>query len=240
MIELLLVISIIVFLIAMTLPAIGRAREQARRAICGYNIREIGASVHSFANDHAGKAPIAQVDYDGSGLGVYAFYGRTWAVHPDHGRFRGLGILTNESYLEPKAMYCPSWSYGKIGVYVTEAPSGQGGGWFKEPDLPAGQQWMQSTYAYRGSFDAPKWRPAELHNDDPESAIAADQFSDPTRGVDFHHIDGYMVAFLDGHGEFYPDPDHYVRDYNGGLTYHAGSSNYELQEQVWSGFFVVR
>ncbi len=59
LIELLVVISIIALLLAMLLPTLSRAREQARRVKCASNLRQWGAAATSFAMDHDGWLPRA-------------------------------------------------------------------------------------------------------------------------------------------------------------------------------------
>ncbi len=51
LIELLVVISIIALLIGILLPALGRARQTARKAQCGSNLRQIGIAMFSYATE---------------------------------------------------------------------------------------------------------------------------------------------------------------------------------------------
>lgn len=57
LIELLVVIAIIAILAAMLLPALNSAREQARYTACSGQIRQIGAAIIMYADDHNGLMP---------------------------------------------------------------------------------------------------------------------------------------------------------------------------------------
>ena len=51
------VIGIITILIAILLPALGRARDQARGVACSSGLRQLILACHMFAQDHGGRLP---------------------------------------------------------------------------------------------------------------------------------------------------------------------------------------
>jgi prepilin-type N-terminal cleavage/methylation domain-containing protein/prepilin-type processing-associated H-X9-DG protein len=57
LVELLVVIGIIAVLIAILLPALGKAQKQARTIQCMSNLRQIGLSFIQYVNEHKGRNP---------------------------------------------------------------------------------------------------------------------------------------------------------------------------------------
>lgn len=57
LIELMVVIAIIGLLIAVLMPALGKARTQARRTACASNLRQIGTGLRDYLNDNRDRLP---------------------------------------------------------------------------------------------------------------------------------------------------------------------------------------
>ena len=62
LIELLVVVAIIAILAAMLMPALGRAKENARRSYCINNLRQIGLGIELYREDYDGRPPLYLVD----------------------------------------------------------------------------------------------------------------------------------------------------------------------------------
>lgn len=88
LIELLVVVSITVLLIALLLPALGNARDQARRVSCLATQRQTGLALHAYATDNAGwYVPTFLGDGDRQ---------QTIGSLTQHG---GIGLLRQQDYL---------------------------------------------------------------------------------------------------------------------------------------------
>ena len=70
LIELLVVMVIIALLVGLLLPALGRAREEARKTQCRSNLRQIGLAINIYCNDNKAYTPIAYGDYNVEGQGT--------------------------------------------------------------------------------------------------------------------------------------------------------------------------
>lgn len=96
--ELLVVIGIIALLISILLPALGKARESAKRVTCASNLRQIGLLWQMYANEHQGYFP-DQLDNSGAGFG-------NWTLLVPSLR----DIFTNQYKFNHRAFYCPDWN----------------------------------------------------------------------------------------------------------------------------------
>jgi prepilin-type N-terminal cleavage/methylation domain-containing protein len=132
LIELLVVVAIIAVLVAMLLPALNKARSQAKIMVCKSNMRGIGQSLYAYATENYDWLP----RYDDT---LYWLYRSGWVAH---------GLLYSGKYItDPKAFYCPAYKdpvradmYFEIGTKM----------WKRMWD---GKLWyISSTYSYIGGL----------------------------------------------------------------------------------------
>ena len=83
LIELLVVISIIAILMAIMMPALGRARAQAQRIACGANLKQFSTGWSMYFNDYNNKLPAGWVRPDGTRT-QEIYYGALFGVYIGH------------------------------------------------------------------------------------------------------------------------------------------------------------
>ena len=131
LIELLVVVSIIALLVSILLPALGKAREQAKSAVCMSHLRQIGIAIPMYGMDHSDYMPpyksVSHYTADGSftdpGGTTYMQYDcytllTTWffpGAYSDPARdgdgFLGIYLSTDAEGLNG-ILYCPSMKSG--------------------------------------------------------------------------------------------------------------------------------
>ncbi len=105
LIELLVVISIIALLMAVLLPALSRAREQAKSVICKTNLKTLGNAEALYAQTNDGNAAMNRNDRPGNANGYY-WAAQLWSV------YNSTEIPTDGQKVEPiedpKWLKCPT------------------------------------------------------------------------------------------------------------------------------------
>lgn len=136
LIELMIVIGIIAVLIAILFPIVRQAREQASRARCASNLRQIGAALHAYLNDNK-SLPMKGNGAEYANPHVFRFHNDPEDISPVMERYAG----SRDVY------YCPSgwqqrsakdwWPYGTgtiASTYQFPFLLGQNLWWLSYPD----------------------------------------------------------------------------------------------------------
>jgi prepilin-type N-terminal cleavage/methylation domain-containing protein len=162
-IELLVVISIIALLISILLPAVGKARDNAKVSVSRNNVRQLAVALHSYAADWADRqyTPVRDT------LARYVHPGIAWGWSHDGGYYG--------YWMAGVANCCPYWALEAINF----DGDAEYFGWFRFPQTKAINSYMGGR-CYDQVFYAPKDRlslaAAEPCMDDPgEFAIAVDE-----------------------------------------------------------------
>lgn len=107
LVELLVVLGIICVLISVLMPAIGKARRQAKLVSCASNLRQYGQILHMYASQNRGHVPLYYSGWiAGSSVGATNFI---CSSHFAYGMYTPLGTALYNSGLvrQIKPFYCP-------------------------------------------------------------------------------------------------------------------------------------
>lgn len=191
LIEVLVVVSIIILLVAILLPSLSRTREQAKRVICASNHHQLMTGLQMYASENQGYVPPSVPAFNASLTWIVRqlFYAGPQWIH--------LGILHKYRQIpEPKTYFCPSY---------TEFPHCWPRGWYDFSSY-SGMERVATSYIYviNGQLDRyPKGcRPNARLADLKREALFADIFiGNPSKsqrkGV-WPHFGGINASFADG------------------------------------------
>lgn len=112
LIEVLVVVAIVGLLVALLMPSLSRAREQARLVACKSNLHQLGVSITTYAHPtgvipfgpNVQAIPPMLEDNDGTKAANQIWTGpQSPALN-----HMGLGLLMNRALAYPELMYCPA------------------------------------------------------------------------------------------------------------------------------------
>jgi prepilin-type N-terminal cleavage/methylation domain-containing protein len=157
LIELLVVIAVIAVLMAILLPALGRARESAKRIVCSGQVKQVGVAVLAYASDSVNRMPTYNSNTAKSQPYLlnhsYALYRADPGYIDDDGRPlpMKLALLYEGKFItEPKVFYCPSnlEPLYKYESYCLPRPWGSLPQQFNVADGEGHNQWVRMGYTY--------------------------------------------------------------------------------------------
>jgi prepilin-type N-terminal cleavage/methylation domain-containing protein len=135
LIELLVVVAIVALLVSLILPAMGSAKAQARKAVCGSNVRQLGLGALMYTNDARGMLPPC----GWWSRDVEAFWwGQIMADRVDH-TVSPLHKYIRSSLQEDSVFECPEQPWGSYRAQPKDLT----------PPQPT------STYGYNGYYLTP-------------------------------------------------------------------------------------
>jgi prepilin-type N-terminal cleavage/methylation domain-containing protein/prepilin-type processing-associated H-X9-DG protein len=190
LIELLVVIAIIAILAAMLLPALARAREEGRRAVCRSNLNQIGKGCIAYQQPNGDFFPY-QEDYQFRAASSQPGYGR--ATEPQ----ASLAILYPKYIDDINVFDCPSTDDDPQLTYTVEGVVGYRRTSFGMGIDDSGNRVNPPAWASYGYDSCIHFRDVS-----PSTAVAGDM--DGTSATDpdsttANHYDGQNVLYFDGH-----------------------------------------
>ncbi|MGB7582373.1 MAG: prepilin-type N-terminal cleavage/methylation domain-containing protein [Sedimentisphaerales bacterium] len=160
LVELLVVISVIGLLMAILLPALGRARGVAKRTYCESNLRQIGVAIRAYLDDNRDIFPLACA--------------YPWSITDptNPGYLPPITNFLGPLLKNPKVFICPADT-------TTPTP----------PYSPYYSRTGNTSYCYRGYPEPPPIPPTSCYQIDGLGGITIYQSCDAQQGIKLNNIE---------------------------------------------------
>jgi prepilin-type N-terminal cleavage/methylation domain-containing protein/prepilin-type processing-associated H-X9-DG protein len=197
LIELLVVIAIIAILMAILMPALNRAREQGKRAMCMGNVKQLMLAWIMFADEHDQR-----IVNGAAGMGIRPWVGQGWdqnytagVMLPEEEQIEAIHKGALWDYVKDEGLYkCPTGVRGQFITYsILDGMHGHEQG--RDEGSPFEYKRLNiKNMAERMVFIDEGW----VTPDSFATYYKQEQWWDdpPVR-----HGDGVVISFADGHGE---------------------------------------
>jgi prepilin-type N-terminal cleavage/methylation domain-containing protein len=150
LVELLVVIAIIALLMAILLPALNKAREMGKRAVCLSQIKQLGVAWYMYCDDNKEQVPVGDVWYSwsmpcggtASGLPSWHEWPHPWPHAPVKPCMPGAAAIMQASIPNPPGIKLADWQHaiaeGVLWKWIKD---------YKVYKCPVGDKGQEVTYA---------------------------------------------------------------------------------------------
>lgn len=196
LIELLVVIAIIAILAAILFPVFARARENARRASCQSNLKQIALGVFQYTQDYDEKYPTLWIDRDGNG---------TWSTPTTAAGDQGWAFTLQPYMKSIQIFQCPSETVSQ-GADAVFGGANYTDYWINSNIAARSQAGIESVTLTVMNGDGNSYDSLYYYDGTAVNTNGTPSAVGPITGLGnahLRHLDGGNFAFADGHVKWY-------------------------------------